>query len=86
LQVRQVDQSHWWVGTEATYDRFPVVLWTDPLGTAQVPLSERITQATGGQSPMVVDPQTGRALLLLPRFIVRQMPKILEGLQLKVVN
>ncbi len=86
LQVRQVDANHWWVGTEATYDRFPVIVWTQPLGADQAVLTQRLANAVasteGSQFSMAVDPQTGRALLLLPRYLVRQLPTIQNGLNL----
>ncbi|MGB7345663.1 MAG: hypothetical protein WBD20_15720 [Pirellulaceae bacterium] len=82
LQVRRVDQSHWWVGTEATYDRFPVLVWTPPLGKSNDEFARRITAIVGAdETKLAIDPDTGRALLLLPRYIVRQLPKLLEGLK-----
>ena len=85
LQARQVDKSHWWIGTEATYDRFPVVAWTDPLGPNPDQAVKDIVQAISQKANVTnvaVDGETQRALLLLPRFIVRQMPKIQNGLNL----
>ncbi len=89
LQAHRVDDQHWWVGSEATYDRFPVVVWTEPLGADQGVFSQRIANAvatTGSEIFRIsIDPDTGRALLLLPRFLVRQMPKIQNGLNLTKV-
>jgi hypothetical protein len=89
LQARRVDDQHWWVGAEATYDRFPVVVWTEPLGADQGVFSQRIANAvatTGSDIFRIsIDPDSGRALLLLPRFLVRQMPKIQNGLNLTKV-
>jgi hypothetical protein len=80
LQVRKVDPQHWWVGTEATYDRLTAVVWTAPLGEARDTFTRRITAIMDGASSDVfrfaIDDESDRALLLLPRYIVRQMPKI----------
>ncbi len=79
LQVRRVDRTHWWVGTEATYDRFPVIVWTDSLGKKQDRFVKRINQIDGGDDvKLSIDADTQKALLLLPRYIVRQMPKLLD--------
>ena len=90
LHVRQVDTKHWWVGTQASYDLFPVLVWTPPLGNQQAGFTTRINQAMAAQPNfpfrMSVDPITGRALLLIPRFIVRQLPKIQAGLKLAKAN
>ena len=89
LQVRRVDDSHWWVGTEATYDRFPVVVWTPPLGNDQdafVDLLRSAAAAAQFEMKVSVDPDTGCAIFLLPRFIVRQIPKLKNGLALTRTN
>lgn len=86
LQVRKVDANHWWVGTEATYDRFPVIVWTEPLGPDRDVLTQRLTgavESTDGELfRIAIDSQTGCGLLLLPRYLVRQLPKINKGLNL----
>ena len=80
LQVRQVDLNHWWIGTEATYDRLPILVWTAPLGDSRAAFVERINKIMAGASPqnyrLAIDDASDRALMLLPRFIVRQLPKI----------
>ena len=82
LHIRQVDSQHWWVGTEATYDRFPVLVWTPPLGAGQAAFNARVDQALNGienfQRHMAVDPDTGSTIILLPRFVVRQIPKLMK--------
>ena len=85
LQVRRVDDTHWWLGTEATYDQFPVIVWTPPLGNDKETFVQRITNAANKNKAtfkIVIDPGTNGALMLCPRFIVRQMPKIQNGLNL----
>ena len=86
LQARQVDTKHWWVGSQANYDRFPMVVWTEPLGAQQVILAKRLKAAVTATNAdvfsMAVDPETDRALLLLPRYLVRQLPTIQNGLDL----
>ncbi len=80
LQVRQVDAGHWWVGSEPTYDRLTAVIWTPPLGEAKQPFLQQIESIMQGASSdsyrLAYDQTSDRALLLLPRFIVRQLPKI----------
>ncbi|MFK8114499.1 MAG: hypothetical protein AB8B91_20025 [Rubripirellula sp.] len=84
LQVRQVDQQRWWVGTEPTYDLLPVVVWTAPLGESRDRFVRQITSIMSGKPSdpfqIAIDPQSDRALLLLPRYVVRQLPKIIGTL------
>ena len=79
MQVRKVDESHWWVGTAATYDRLPLVVWTQPLGERRDSFMNQIKTIMAGADEdsfrMAIDPQSDRAILLLPRFVVRQLPK-----------
>ena len=81
LQVREVSQDAWWLGTEATYDRLPVVVWTQPLGDRRERVEQRLVTLMGAPGSDTYryahDPATDRAILLLPRFIVRQFPTIL---------
>ena len=80
MQARQVSPGYWWVGTEATYDRLPVVVWTQPLGQDRDAFLRRLEVA------MQMAPQSGfrvaydevsdRALMLLPRFILRQLDEV----------
>ena len=87
LEVRQVDSKHWWVGTEATYDRLPIFVWTPPLGQARADFVERMNQVMAGSSPLqyrlAIDDTSDRALMLLPRFIVRQLPTIIPAVAAK---
>ncbi|MDB4749676.1 hypothetical protein OAF83_02105, partial [Rubripirellula sp.] len=87
LQVRQVDLKHWWVGTEATYDRLPIFVWTPPLGEARVGFLEQMNKVMAGSSPrhfrLAIDDSSDRALMLLPRFIVRQLPTIIPTVAAK---
>ncbi len=80
LQARRVDSKHWWVGSEATYDRLPVVVWTPKLGEARETFTQRMNSIMAGASRdayrLTVDEHSGGALMLLPRYIVRQLPKI----------
>ena len=89
LQARQVDKDHWWIGTESSYDRFPVVVWTSQLGAQSDAFAARLQTACAQASfemKMSVDPETGCAILLLPRFVVRQLPKLQNGLKLTQTN
>ena len=83
LQARQVDPNHWWIGRESTYDRLPVIVWTPPLGESSDRFVEELSKVMEGASRdafrITVDPQSGRALLLLPRFVVRQLDKLADG-------
>jgi hypothetical protein len=84
LQARQVDAGYWWVGTEFTYDHLPVLVWTTALGENREAFTQQISHIMAGHPgdafQIAIDPESDRALLLLPRFIVRQLPKITETL------
>jgi hypothetical protein len=82
LQVRSVDDHHWWVGTQATYDRFPVIVSSQPLGKSKDEFARRIAKIAGAdETKFAIDPDTGKAIMLLPRYIVRQLPELTKGLQ-----
>jgi hypothetical protein len=87
LQVRQVDSKHWWLGRESTYDRLPVIVWTPALAEHRdrftTELSEVMQGATRDVFRISIDPQSDRALMLLPRFVVRQLAKLADGVAAK---
>ncbi len=87
LQVRQVDAAHWWVGSESTYDHLPVVVWTSPLGNSRDKFKQRIAAVMAANPNDVfqstIDDESDRALLLLPRYIVRQLAKITDSIAAK---
>ncbi len=82
MQVRQVDASHWWVGTEGTYDRLPILIWTEPLGEYRAGLVDRFNLITENEIDrnfrLVIDDTSDRALMLLPRFIARQLDQLIS--------
>ncbi len=84
MQVRQVDAMHWWVGTAATYDRLPMLVWSPPLGEGRQDFIHRLNTVMAGAPRetyrLAIDAQSDRGLLLLPRFIVRQLEKIQVGI------
>ena len=87
LQVRAVDPSHWWVGSVATYDRLPVLVQTEPLGHHREDYAQQMVNIMGNASRDVYrtayDPVSDRMLLLLPRFVARQLPKVSKSLVLR---
>ncbi|TWU40750.1 hypothetical protein [Novipirellula artificiosorum] len=84
VQVRRVDAGHWWVGTEASYDRLSVIAWSRPLGDHRDAFLQHIGQTMGGASSdvfrVVYDAQSDRALMMMPRYIARQLPKTTESI------
>ncbi len=87
MHVRKVDENHWWVGTEATYDRLPLLIWTQPLGDRRDSFIRQINEIMAGADEdsfrMAIDSDSNRAILLLPRFVVRQLPKIQASIAVK---
>ena len=87
LQARQVDSNHWWLGRESTYDRLPAIIWTPPLGNHRERFVEELSNVMTGAMRdafrVTIDPQSDRALILLPRFIVRQLAKLADGVAAK---
>ena len=47
LQVRSVDDKHWWVGSVATYDRLPVLVRSEPLGDRREAYARQIDGIMG---------------------------------------
>lgn len=81
LQVRVADQSHWWVGTAATYDRMPLLVIGDELGPRREEILQRIEDAAARTGTLLLlehDPVSDRYLSLMPRFLYRQLPTILK--------
>ncbi len=81
IQVRSAGDNHWWIGSQSTYDRLPVLTWTSKLGDQRTSVSERIqiVKATnpGEDIRITIDPVSDRALLKMPRYIAHQLSKIL---------
>ncbi|MEO1615419.1 MAG: hypothetical protein AAFV88_06190 [Planctomycetota bacterium] len=86
LQVRLVDSQHWWVGSQASFDRFPAVVWFDDASRdaeqtramVQTLLDGTPADARGfGQ--VTVDAGSNRCVAILPRFLLRQLPRLLSG-------
>ncbi len=84
LQVRQVDSDHWWLGTQGSFDRFPVVVWFDKTSDAvavQKKLAKVLAKARNAiQTPMAVtiDPLSGTCVSVMPRFLLQQLPGLLQ--------
>ena len=84
LGARQVDSKHWWIGQDSTYDRLPVVVWTEPLSNAsnnaKSLIQERLNQiVTPDSYRLAFDEASRRAFLVLPRYLAAQLPKLLQG-------
>ncbi|WP_144057716.1 hypothetical protein [Novipirellula maiorica] len=80
MQVRRVDDSLWWVGTEATYDRLLLVVWSEPLGDQRDTFIQQVSDVMAGRGDeggrITYDSVSDRVMMLLPRYIVRQLPKV----------
>jgi hypothetical protein len=87
LQVRVVDRTHWWIGSQASFDRFPVVVWFDRQQDAETTRSRVqaiLDGAAAGGEPIgsvAVEPVSGTCLAVMPRFLLRQMPRLLNEVQ-----
>ncbi len=81
LQTRVADDGHWWVGTAATYDRMPVFVVGDECGPCRDEILARIGSVAQAADVMLLiehDPVSDRYLSLMPRFIYRQLPSVLQ--------
>jgi hypothetical protein len=80
LEIRAVDNGHWWVGNAATYDRLPILIASPRLGQGRDAYADQIDKVmaeTGSRNYRSVhDPVSDRLLMMLPRFVARQLPKI----------
>ncbi len=84
LQARQVDANHWWFGRESTYDRLPAIIWTAPMTSNRETFVNQITNlvnqgANSGVFRLEVDPLSNRVLMVLPRYVAHQLPKLLNS-------
>ena len=84
LHVRVVDSGHWWVGSQASFDRFPVVVWfakaDDPAA-----MSQRVGKILQGAAvnedllgAVTVDEVSNKCIAIMPRYLLRQLPRLLE--------
>lgn len=79
LIARSVDKDHWWVGSQASFDRFPVVVWFDEKGDSAKRLERirTILATAGDQTPAAdLDPVSGACVAILPRYLLRQVPRV----------
>lgn len=75
--VRVIDEQYGWVGTDATYDRLPVVVYATELGDGRASLIGKLQQAAAVVGPEAVrwtpDPVSDGMLMVLPRFVAKQL-------------
>ena len=87
LQVRRVDDRRWWIGSAATYDRASVLVWTKPLGENAAAFQQRLETVFGAREREsfrhAFDSASGRIIMLLPRYLARQLPRIADSLVVK---
>ena len=80
LQIRLVDETHWWIGSGSNYDRLPVLIQSEKLGehraTFQTQINQIISDADLQSFRSVYDPVSDQMLMMVPRYIARQLPGI----------
>jgi hypothetical protein len=80
--VRRMDDQFLWVGNEATYDRLPILVWSEPLGEHRLDFENRLQVITAklpiNESRYTYDPISDRALIMVPRFIRSQITELLS--------
>ncbi|MGB7323676.1 MAG: hypothetical protein WBD31_02305 [Rubripirellula sp.] len=80
LHVRQVDAAHWWVGSDASYDRLSVIVASRPLGEKRILFVQQVQRIMAGSNRndfrMTIDDESDRAIMMLPRYVVRQLTKV----------
>ncbi len=84
VQLRKVDDGYWWLGTDARYDWLSMVVWTEPMDEARrnqfvTRLDQAMTPFPPGTYRRVADPISNRLLIMLPRFMVRQLDKLSDA-------
>lgn len=81
LNARQASTGLWWVGTDATYDRMPLLVIGDTLGPKREDILNRLREAAMKADTVALlqhDPVSDRYLSLMPRFLYRQLPTVLR--------
>ncbi len=81
LQTRIAGDGRWWIGTSATYDRSEVVALAKIDPAQADAIVQRLAASVGvppQQLTAMPDSQSPYLILRGPRFIVRQLPKILS--------
>ncbi|MCS7471125.1 hypothetical protein NZK35_31090 [Stieleria sp. ICT_E10.1] len=85
MLARVVDAEHWWIGSDASLDRFPVVIWFDDDAAAEE-TQQRVGMVLQGAAvneqiigAVAVDPKSQKCVAVLPRFLLRQLPRMLDN-------
>ncbi|WP_372897456.1 hypothetical protein [Stieleria sp.] len=85
MLARVVDAEHWWIGSDASLDRFPVVIWFDDAAGSQE-TQQRVGMVLQGAAvneqiigAVAVDPKSQKCVAILPRFLLRQLPRMLDN-------
>ncbi len=81
LQARQLGDRLWWVGTAASYDRANVIaiakIDPDQAGAILQRLAAAVGVASLDELSAFADTRSPYLIIRAPRFIVRQLPKII---------
>ena len=79
LQTRIIGPSQWYVCSEASYDRFEVFAWfTIPSGSGEA-VRQRLANSLSADPDSLPVAFTDTTLLVrCPRYLARQMPRIIE--------
>ena len=84
MEVRRVDKNHWWVGSNATYDRLPVLVHSERLGKRREDYVRQVDRIMSADPDAfyrsAYDPVSDRMLMLLPRYVARQLFKVSQEL------
>ena len=78
LQARVCGPGIWYIGTEASYDRFEVFTWLPIPAGSEVAIRERLTNSLSIADPssMPVAFEGNRMLVRCPRYLARQMTRL----------
>ncbi len=81
LQARAIDPARWWIGTAATHDRAPLVVY----GRADAAMANeaagrirRAADAGGGYAAVLPDPASESLIVVVPRFLYRQWAVVMS--------
>lgn len=84
MSVRVVDAGHWWIGSEDSFDRFPVIVWFQDGRDANITM-KRVDAVIQGAAvnehvigAVAVDPASKKCIAILPRYLLRQLPRMLD--------
>lgn len=80
LQPRAAGKAVWWLGSEALYDRYEVIVWMEIAAGSGEAIAQRLADALGAAQPSDLPLAWDETTLLVrtPRYLARQLTRLIQ--------